>query len=66
MKADEKDGLYDEELFSYDDMKRCAEFWSGGHIEEKYFKEFIQDDIKHKKINVLRQKTGHGLVDFSI
>ena len=29
--------------FSYEDMKRCAEFWHGSTIEKKYFNEYLND-----------------------
>lgn len=29
--------------FSKDDMKKCADFWNGKHIEQKYFDQYLNE-----------------------
>lgn len=31
------------DLFSYDDMKRCAEFWNKGSIDKKHFDQYLNE-----------------------
>jgi hypothetical protein len=33
----------DSNLYSLEDMKKCAEFWNGGRIEQKNFKKYMND-----------------------